>query len=885
MTMRTISIASLYVAICVSNALAQTNNPPAKPAPPPAGASTARDSTADPGTRKLSRRERKELIAKLPDKYRTFLSETEPIMTPEELDAFLILESDAQRELYIEQFWRRRDRAQKTSNHAYRDLYYERLEDARSEFKQLSSDRARTYLIHGQPDDVVKVSMCDAMLQPIEIWKYQEIPGLGHQVRLLFYEPRYGVSTEYKLWNPLGGNDALKVLVSQQAVGAYRGEAEAVNAIFFSGESPTDTMTRLESRCQFGDEVLRAIGWMQNMQTDLGHIFEPPKINPEEVRTLLKSAVLTDPAAPKLAAEFAVAYPSKEGARTDAQMTLTIDKSQLKVKEVEDSATYNIDVTGEILKDGKLFENYRYRYDFPADERTGKLAVVIDRMLRPSDYQARIKIIDVNGGAQSVVEHDLVVPEINDSASTKAAKLAAGAVIQQMADQVASGAVRLRIVPLGEHIMAGIQHIETIAYGDDIKAVEFYLDGKKVMVKRQPPFTLDLDFGNVPQMRKIRAVGLDEKGQALTGDEIAVNTGTDPFRVRIVSPRVGVNLHGKTRVEVSASAPEGKSIESVQLFLNERRVATLYNAPYIQTVDIAPTTGVGYLRAVATLKDNAFPPIEDVVLLNTPDFMEQVDVHLVELPTTVVGLGGRIISDLPQTAFNVIDEGTPVKLTKFEYLRNLPLSIGMAVDTSGSMNISMEEAQKAGGEFFRKTLKPGDKSFLVSFDTTPQMIQKWTTKLGDLNAGLAKMRAEEATALYDAIVFSLYNFLGVRGQKALILITDGKDTASKFSFDQALEYARRTAVPIYAIAIGIKQTDMDVRSKINRFCAETGGNVYYIDKASDLHRIYGDVQSELRSQYLLGFYPPEGVKTGSKWHEVTVKVSSGKAKTIRGYYP
>jgi Ca-activated chloride channel family protein len=197
----------------------------------------------------------------------------------------------------------------------------------------------------------------------------------------------------------------------------------------------------------------------------------------------------------------------------------------------------------------------------------------------------------------------------------------------------------------------------------------------------------------------------------------------------------------------------------------------------------------------------------------------------------------------------------------------------------------MNEAQKAGAQFFQNVLRSGDRAFLVSFDTQPQLIQKWSPRLADMNAGLAKLRAEESTALYDAVVFALYNFLGVKGQKALIIITDGQDTSSKFAFDQALEYARRAAVPIYGIGIGIKSNQIDVKYKFGKFCSETGGNVYYIDRAEELGRIYTDIQNELRSQYVLGFYPPTGVKPGSKWREVTVQVSDGKAKTIRGYYP
>jgi len=118
-----------------------------------------------------------------------------------------------------------------------------------------------------------------------------------------------------------------------------------------------------------------------------------------------------------------------------------------------------------------------------------------------------------------------------------------------------------------------------------------------------------------------------------------------------------------------------------------------------------------------------------------------------------------------------------------------------------------------------------------------------------------------------------------------VVITDGADTSSKFSWDQAIEYSRRTAVPIYAIAIGMRPTDIDVKYKLAKFCSETGGNMYQIENASQLGAIYHDIQNELRSQYVLGFYPPDGVKPGSKWHEVSVQVSEGRAKTIHGYYP
>ena len=127
--MKRIAIASFVtLALVCPNIMAQTNNPPDQPAAAPAQAKPSKDAPTDQGIRKLSKRERKDRLAKLSDKYQEFLREVDPIMLPEELDTFLLLETDAQRDLYIDDFWHRRDVARGTTNHSFHDEYYERIE-------------------------------------------------------------------------------------------------------------------------------------------------------------------------------------------------------------------------------------------------------------------------------------------------------------------------------------------------------------------------------------------------------------------------------------------------------------------------------------------------------------------------------------------------------------------------------------------------------------------------------------------------------------------------------------------------------------------------------------------------------------------------------------
>ncbi len=800
----------------------------------------------------LSRSERKDRIKNLSDKYRQFLAEVEPIMQPEELDTFLRLESDPQRELYVDDFWQRREK----THPGFRTMYYGRI-----------------FLIHGPAEDIFEVrSMSCRLLKDLEIWTYAQIPEIGRDVRFIFYLPRGGI--EYKLWqSPSHWRDGVIDLISADVVSKNPDPNKSLEEVFGPCYRRS-TRSHLQCECaNVADEVMRALSASQLTGQDWPKAFLPPPVDKEAVKRVLQKVVIPTPGAAKLATEVSVAFPFRHGERTDAQVVILVPRSELVVKEVGATKAYGVDVIGEVLRDGELFEHFRYRFDYPAESAGDKLPVVVDRLLRPAAYTLRIRVADANAKREAIVETAANVPEVLRPGDETT--------VARIVKDIESDKPTLRIVPLPDELLSGLQHIDTLIAGS-VKAVEFSLDGRKIMTKRSPPYALDVDLGNVPQAHRVRAVALDEKGEPVAGDEIVVNAGNEPFRVRIVAPRLAPKVVGPTRVEMAVRVPEGKSLEKVELFLNQSRLATLYAPPFVQTIQIPPQKGVAYLRAVATLKDSDLAPVEDVVMVNTPQFMADVNVHLVELPTTTFR-DGRPVNDLKEIDFKVFDDGKPVTISKFEHVSNLPLSIGLAIDTSASMQPRMAEAQRAASAFFAEVMRAGDKGFVVSFDLRPQMVQNWSPNLGDLTAGLAKLRADESTALYDAIAFSLYAFVGVRGRRALIVVTDGRDTASKLSFEQTLEYARRAGVPVYGIGIGIAPTAVDVRYSFGKLCGETGGSAYYIGGASDLKRIYDEIQSELRSQYMLSFYPPGDA--AAKWHEVTVQVRGASAKTIRGYYP
>src|SRR4029077_16956998 len=136
---------------------------------------------------------------------------------------------------------------------------------------------------------------------------------------------------------------------------------------------------------------------------------------------------------------------------------------------------------------------------------------------------------------------------------------------------------------------------------------------------------------------------------------------------------------------------------------------------------------------------------------------------------------------------------------------------------------SLPDAQQAALQFLDYTIGPKDRAYVVSFDNEPYLLAKLTSRKDKLVRGLSGLRAEGSTALYDAIIYGLYQFTGIKGKKALVLVTDGKDTASKFDYDTLVEYVKKSGIAIYGIGLKISGTDLEVKYKLNKISSATGG--------------------------------------------------------------
>jgi Ca-activated chloride channel family protein len=311
-------------------------------------------------------------------------------------------------------------------------------------------------------------------------------------------------------------------------------------------------------------------------------------------------------------------------------------------------------------------------------------------------------------------------------------------------------------------------------------------------------------------------------------------------------------------------------------------VATLFQEPFAQPIQLPGSGQISYVRAVAYLPDGN--STEDLVFINAPEYLEEVDVQFVELYTSVLDRSGRPVQGLTQEDFDVFEDGVRQKVRRFERVENLPIHVGVLLDNSGSMQGALNHARAAALKFFQEAITPRDRAAIITFNRVPNLSVKLTNDMRILGGGLAGLTAEGETALYDSLMFSLYYFTGIKGQRAILLLSDGRDEASRFTFDETLEYARRAGVTVYTI--GLASGAGLERANLQKLADETGGRSFFIRDISQLSEIYTVIQQDLRSQYLLAYQSTNTSKsTDFRAIEIKMPITGHTPRTISGYYP
>jgi Ca-activated chloride channel family protein len=858
-------------------------------------------------------------VEDLPERYQRWLEEVALLISGEEKREFLELQEDYQRDGFIAGFWKARDANPETDRNGFKEAWYTRLDDTEREIGNWTEDRARVFLLNGPPATREKFS-CGAIVHPIEVWHYAQTERMGRDVWLLFLW-RHGFGPA-RFWTPR--DTYLELFIEPKSVLESRCDEEGPDRPGILGRLPTESkpprferghnrvdisfecaMTLLSKLCGGSRAALaqRAIieleleeEWGGNVETLLARLESRPDAEHEEwLETFASHTTHLPEGAGTYEGEVAVRYAGRNHSRTGVDVEVRVPRREVTASELGDHSSYDFVLTGEVLLDGELFEAFRYSFGLPAADAPDLLPLVVRRYLRPGDYGLVLKLEDVHGRSFLRRTVDLEVP-------TDPPPVTEGE--EGWADEVAGAffgggegraraALELRMDALGV-VVGGVRFdaLPRGAEGDaEIDEVAFFLDGDPVLTRRRPPYTVELDLGDVPRPHTVRAVAYGAGGAEVAVAELGVNAGENRFGVRIVQPRSGAAVSGRTPVRVELDLPEsgadGASFERLELYVSsdgaspggERKVATLYQGPYQQAVEIPE--GAAILRAVAHLDDGTAS--EDSVLLNVEGTVEEVDVGLVELYATVLDRAGRPVTDVRAEELRVREDGEPQEIVRFEPVTDRPVHVGVVVDASASMEEHLPRVRRAATGFLDSFLGPDDRAALISFNDRPRLLEKLTSDADAVKEELAGFAAEGNTALWDSVVFALHHLGGVQGQKALLVLTDGRDETSRFTFEQTLAYARAMQTTIYTIGIG---TDMATRRHLSTLSEESGGRSFRVESSDDLEEIYATIARELRAGYLVVYQSPRS--DGDRaFRRVDTEVTrpGHEVRTIRGYFP
>lgn len=278
-------------------------------------------------------------------------------------------------------------------------------------------------------------------------------------------------------------------------------------------------------------------------------------------------------------------------------------------------------------------------------------------------------------------------------------------------------------------------------------------------------------------------------------------------------------------------------------------------------------------------------------LLPAQEMTLHVDVKLVNVFVNVTDRNGVLVGGLTRGDFALAEDGRPQQIAVFERQSELPLNLTLAIDTSGSVRKDVAEESDAARRFAHALMRSQDQMSLLQFATEVREIVPFTNKLSQIDRGLGQLRGDWATALYDAICLGSERLGGNSGRKVLVVVSDGDDTASSATYAQALEQALRNEVMIYSIIdVPIETSagrDLGGEHMLITLAEQTGGKSFYVSDGG-LDKAFARVSDDLRTQYLLGYYP-RNQEPGRVFHriQVTIPRAAAQAFNIRsrtGYY-
>lgn len=299
-----------------------------------------------------------------------------------------------------------------------------------------------------------------------------------------------------------------------------------------------------------------------------------------------------------------------------------------------------------------------------------------------------------------------------------------------------------------------------------------------------------------------------------------------------------------------------------------------------------------FLAAPLEARSPQSPSAKKVSDEQTPGGNIHVSVNLVNVLFTVTNKKRRLITDLTKSDFRVYEDGRAQTIRFFGRQSNLPLRIGVLIDTSNSVRGRLHFEKEAAIDFLQDVLRPDkDEAFVVGFDAEAQIMQNYTDNIGELASAIRMLQAGGATALYDAIYNACKQKMLVFPptppylRRVLIVVSDGQDNQSEHTLDEALAMAQKAQATIYAISTNRSGLPSPGDKVLRSLAEETGGRAFFPIQASDLEGAFARIARDLRSQYYLAYVSTNTARNGTfRTIRIVPRVKGLRVHAKRGYF-
>jgi Ca-activated chloride channel family protein len=398
------------------------------------------------------------------------------------------------------------------------------------------------------------------------------------------------------------------------------------------------------------------------------------------------------------------------------------------------------------------------------------------------------------------------------------------------------------------------------------------IDGQKVASGLLSPWRVTVDFGPAAVQHKIAISATGPHGKRAQWTE-TVNRGNLPLTIKLKQ------LDGQT-FEATTTAPKEDPITTVQVWQDAHAVASATEPPYRFTLPES-LLATGFVQVTATTRSGE--EAADFWSAAGNIVAEEMQVRTIPIFVSVVDRNGNTRDDVERAQFRVIDNESEARIVEFGKAFDQPISIALLLDASASMTYSMTHVSKTAAEFVDKALKEGDRCSVTAIQEVPRRKQPLTANRQEIAAAVRGLQPSGSTALYDAVISALRELRDEKNRRAVVILTDGGDTGSNYSYDDATKMAREAGIPMYFIAYEGSDRPQDL-DRLRYLAAETGGFVATATQQNLLAK-YQDIEKDLRAQFAIKYQVSDFGKS-NQYRRVRVVMDSPKleARTIKGYF-